>query len=175
MRCRSYRLIPHLLCRVQSAGLGGMTHNTVMLSWPGRWRRTNSWKNFISQPFIIHSSVHPSIHLSIHPSIIPSFLPSIHPSIHQSIHPSIYLSIYLSICPSYLFIETVRVATSRELAVPPQLQLALLCFIQARVVFYGDTNTHTHTKHYRYTHRHLHTQNHKSQIIHFTTTMLAVY
>uniref|UniRef100_A0A3Q3VWC2 Uncharacterized protein n=1 Tax=Mola mola TaxID=94237 RepID=A0A3Q3VWC2_MOLML len=35
---------------IQSAGLGGMKHNTVLMSWPGSWRQSNdaqSWKNFI--------------------------------------------------------------------------------------------------------------------------------
>ncbi|KAK9528234.1 hypothetical protein VZT92_014717 [Zoarces viviparus] len=35
---------------IQSAGLGGMKHNTVLMAWPGNWRQANdpqSWKNFI--------------------------------------------------------------------------------------------------------------------------------
>ncbi|XP_068565667.1 solute carrier family 12 member 7 isoform X1 [Cebidichthys violaceus] len=35
---------------IQSAGLGGMKHNTVLMAWPGTWRQANdpqSWKNFI--------------------------------------------------------------------------------------------------------------------------------
>ncbi|XP_074478029.1 solute carrier family 12 member 7 isoform X4 [Sebastes fasciatus] len=35
---------------IQSAGLGGMKHNTVLMAWPGTWRQSNdpqSWKNFI--------------------------------------------------------------------------------------------------------------------------------
>ncbi|CAL8276828.1 unnamed protein product [Lota lota] len=35
---------------VQSAGLGGMKHNTVLLAWPAAWRQAQdsySWKNFI--------------------------------------------------------------------------------------------------------------------------------
>uniref|UniRef100_A0A671YGK9 Solute carrier family 12 member 7 n=1 Tax=Sparus aurata TaxID=8175 RepID=A0A671YGK9_SPAAU len=35
---------------IQSAGLGGMKHNTVLMGWPGTWRQSNdpqSWKNFI--------------------------------------------------------------------------------------------------------------------------------
>ncbi|XP_053268070.1 solute carrier family 12 member 7 isoform X2 [Pleuronectes platessa] len=35
---------------IQSAGLGGMKHNTVLMAWPGAWRQSNdpqSWKNFI--------------------------------------------------------------------------------------------------------------------------------
>ncbi|XP_027004862.2 solute carrier family 12 member 7 isoform X1 [Tachysurus fulvidraco] len=39
--------ISHL---VQSAGLGGMKHNTVLMAWPGAWKQSNdplSWKNFI--------------------------------------------------------------------------------------------------------------------------------
>ncbi|KAM6976565.1 solute carrier family 12 member 7 [Aplochiton taeniatus] len=35
---------------IQSAGLGGMKHNTVLLAWPGTWKQSNdphSWKNFI--------------------------------------------------------------------------------------------------------------------------------
>ncbi|KAL1006346.1 hypothetical protein UPYG_G00071150 [Umbra pygmaea] len=35
---------------IQSAGLGGMKHNTVLMAWPGTWKQANdtvSWKNFI--------------------------------------------------------------------------------------------------------------------------------
>ncbi|KAG7525845.1 solute carrier family 12 member 7-like isoform X6 [Solea senegalensis] len=35
---------------IQSAGLGGMKHNTVLMAWPGNWKQSNdpqSWKNFI--------------------------------------------------------------------------------------------------------------------------------
>ncbi|CAI9537156.1 unnamed protein product, partial [Staurois parvus] len=39
--------ISHL---IQSAGLGGMKHNTVLMAWPQRWKQPNipySWKNFV--------------------------------------------------------------------------------------------------------------------------------
>ncbi|XP_041824779.1 solute carrier family 12 member 7 isoform X2 [Melanotaenia boesemani] len=39
--------ISHL---IQSAGLGGMKHNTVLMAWPGTWKQANdpqSWRNFI--------------------------------------------------------------------------------------------------------------------------------
>ncbi|XP_077166761.1 solute carrier family 12 member 7 isoform X6 [Paroedura picta] len=39
--------ISHL---IQSAGLGGMKHNTVLMAWPQSWRQTDnpfSWKNFV--------------------------------------------------------------------------------------------------------------------------------
>ncbi|KAM9333742.1 LOW QUALITY PROTEIN: solute carrier family 12 member 7-like [Pholidichthys leucotaenia] len=39
--------ISHL---IQSAGLGGMKHNTVLMAWPGTWKQSNdpqSWRNFI--------------------------------------------------------------------------------------------------------------------------------
>uniref|UniRef100_A0A493TGW1 Solute carrier family 12 member 7 n=1 Tax=Anas platyrhynchos platyrhynchos TaxID=8840 RepID=A0A493TGW1_ANAPP len=39
--------ISHL---IQSAGLGGMKHNTVLMAWPQSWKRTEnhfSWKNFV--------------------------------------------------------------------------------------------------------------------------------
>ncbi|KAK3571618.1 hypothetical protein QTP86_015353 [Hemibagrus guttatus] len=35
---------------IQSAGLGGMKHNTVLMAWPNSWKQSNdtlSWKNFI--------------------------------------------------------------------------------------------------------------------------------
>ncbi|XP_053351369.1 solute carrier family 12 member 7 isoform X6 [Clarias gariepinus] len=35
---------------IQSAGLGGMKHNTVLMAWPNSWKQCNdplSWKNFI--------------------------------------------------------------------------------------------------------------------------------
>uniref|UniRef100_A0A8C7JDA1 Solute carrier family 12 member 7 n=1 Tax=Oncorhynchus kisutch TaxID=8019 RepID=A0A8C7JDA1_ONCKI len=35
---------------IQTAGLGGMKHNTVLMAWPGTWKQSNdpvSWKNFI--------------------------------------------------------------------------------------------------------------------------------
>lgn len=37
---------------IQSAGLGGMKHNTVLMAWPGNWRQSDdaqSWKNFIGR------------------------------------------------------------------------------------------------------------------------------
>jgi potassium/chloride transporter 7 len=37
---------------IQTAGLGGMKHNTVLMAWPGTWKQSNdpvSWKNFIGQ------------------------------------------------------------------------------------------------------------------------------
>ncbi|XP_062986280.1 solute carrier family 12 member 7 isoform X2 [Elgaria multicarinata webbii] len=39
--------ISHL---IQSAGLGGMKHNTVLMAWPQSWKQTDnpfSWKNFV--------------------------------------------------------------------------------------------------------------------------------
>ncbi|XP_060778435.1 solute carrier family 12 member 7 isoform X4 [Neoarius graeffei] len=39
--------ISHL---IQSAGLGGMKHNTVLMAWPNSWKQSNDpllWKNFI--------------------------------------------------------------------------------------------------------------------------------
>ncbi|XP_046286356.2 solute carrier family 12 member 7 isoform X2 [Marmota monax] len=35
---------------IQSAGLGGMKHNTVLMAWPGSWKQEDnpfSWKNFV--------------------------------------------------------------------------------------------------------------------------------
>ncbi|XP_036445211.1 solute carrier family 12 member 7 isoform X5 [Colossoma macropomum] len=35
---------------IQSAGLGGMKHNTVLMAWPGTWKQSSdplSWRNFI--------------------------------------------------------------------------------------------------------------------------------
>jgi len=35
---------------IQSAGLGGMKHNTVLMAWPQSWKQTEnnfSWKNFV--------------------------------------------------------------------------------------------------------------------------------
>lgn len=35
---------------IQSAGLGGMKHNSVLMAWPMNWRQSNdpqSWKTFI--------------------------------------------------------------------------------------------------------------------------------
>lgn len=35
---------------IQSAGLGGMKHNAVLMSWPTNWRQAESplsWRNFI--------------------------------------------------------------------------------------------------------------------------------
>uniref|UniRef100_A0A671QSN2 Solute carrier family 12 member 7-like n=1 Tax=Sinocyclocheilus anshuiensis TaxID=1608454 RepID=A0A671QSN2_9TELE len=35
---------------IQSAGLGGMKHNSVLMAWPANWRQSNdpqSWRNFI--------------------------------------------------------------------------------------------------------------------------------
>lgn len=41
---------------IQSAGLGGMKHNTVLMAWPGHWRQSNdaqSWRNFIGALLLI--------------------------------------------------------------------------------------------------------------------------
>lgn len=35
---------------IQSAGLGGMKHNAVLVAWPANWKQSESslsWKNFI--------------------------------------------------------------------------------------------------------------------------------
>lgn len=35
---------------IQSAGLGAMKHNTVLVGWPGAWRQADgpsSWRNFV--------------------------------------------------------------------------------------------------------------------------------
>lgn len=35
---------------IQSAGLGGMKHNTVLMGWPESWKQADnpfSWKNFV--------------------------------------------------------------------------------------------------------------------------------
>ncbi len=35
---------------IQSAGLGGMKHNSVLMAWPANWKQSNdpqSWRNFI--------------------------------------------------------------------------------------------------------------------------------
>lgn len=35
---------------IQSAGLGGMKHNAVLMAWPSGWRQAESdsrWRNFI--------------------------------------------------------------------------------------------------------------------------------
>lgn len=35
---------------IQSAGLGGMKHNTVLMAWPEAWKQADnpfSWKNFV--------------------------------------------------------------------------------------------------------------------------------
>ncbi|XP_013924500.1 PREDICTED: solute carrier family 12 member 7-like [Thamnophis sirtalis] len=43
--------ISHL---IQSAGLGGMKHNTVLMAWPQSWKQTDnrfSWKNFVGMCF----------------------------------------------------------------------------------------------------------------------------
>lgn len=35
---------------IQSAGLGGMKHNTVLMAWPQAWKQADnpfSWKNFV--------------------------------------------------------------------------------------------------------------------------------
>lgn len=45
---------------IQSAGLGGMKHNTVLMAWPGAWRQSNdahSWMNFIGVLFNSKESV----------------------------------------------------------------------------------------------------------------------
>ncbi|CAB1326295.1 unnamed protein product [Coregonus sp. 'balchen'] len=42
---------------IQSAGLGGMKHNTVLMAWPGGWKQAEDsypWKNFIDVWWIVH-------------------------------------------------------------------------------------------------------------------------
>lgn len=44
---------------IQSSGLGGMRHNTVVMGWPDAWRQSEdpqSWKTFISES-LSHTSV----------------------------------------------------------------------------------------------------------------------
>lgn len=45
---------------IQSAGLGGMKHNTVLMAWPGNWRQSNdaqSWRNFIGALLFINGCI----------------------------------------------------------------------------------------------------------------------
>lgn len=45
-------------CLIQSAGLGGMKHNTVLMAWPQSWKETEnrfSWKNFVGMGFLTFS------------------------------------------------------------------------------------------------------------------------
>lgn len=58
---------------MQTAGLGGMKHNTVLLGWPDSWRKKTSWRNFVGE-----SSFHSSILSYLHSSIL-LFLYSIAP------------------------------------------------------------------------------------------------
>lgn len=51
---------------IQSAGLGGMKHNTVLMAWPGSWKQEDnpfSWKNFVGGC----GSQHPSALLGMVP------------------------------------------------------------------------------------------------------------
>lgn len=41
---------------IQSCGLGGMKHNTVVMGWPYGWRQSEdprAWKTFISKPLTV--------------------------------------------------------------------------------------------------------------------------
>jgi ABC-type sulfate transport system permease component len=41
---------------IQSAGLGGMKHNAVLMAWPGGWKQAEDsypWKNFIGTHTIL--------------------------------------------------------------------------------------------------------------------------
>lgn len=43
---------------IQSAGLGGMKHNTVLMAWPQSWKQTEnrfSWKNFVGMCLLTFS------------------------------------------------------------------------------------------------------------------------
>jgi len=45
----------HVYCSVQTVGLGGLEHNTVMMAWPSGWNSpvdNPSWKQFIGKLFI---------------------------------------------------------------------------------------------------------------------------
>lgn len=40
---------------IQSAGLGGMKHNTVLMAWPEHWKQQDdpfSWRNFVGKPAV---------------------------------------------------------------------------------------------------------------------------
>lgn len=44
---------------IQSCGLGGMKHNTVVMGWPYGWRQSEdprAWKTFISKSLLKHFS-----------------------------------------------------------------------------------------------------------------------
>lgn len=44
-------LSPCIVTRMQSAGLGGLKHNTIMIGWPYGWRHETEkqpWKSFVS-------------------------------------------------------------------------------------------------------------------------------
>lgn len=61
---------------IQSAGLGGMKHNTVLMAWPEAWKQADnpfSWKNFVGRcgrHFPPGSMMAPRVLLS-YPSIWP--------------------------------------------------------------------------------------------------------
>eukprot|EP00118_Oscarella_pearsei_P002328 m.10248 g.10248 ORF g.10248 m.10248 type:complete len:1083 (+) comp22073_c0_seq3:74-3322(+) len=43
----SPNLLSGISSLVQNAGLGGLTHNTVLIEWPDSWKRKETWKPFI--------------------------------------------------------------------------------------------------------------------------------
>lgn len=54
---------------IQSSGLGGMRHNTVVMGWPHAWRQSEdpqSWKTFISECLPIR----PAYGLFIHSRVL---------------------------------------------------------------------------------------------------------
>ena len=55
---RILRLYDFLFIRVQSAGLGGLKPNTVMLSWPHDWKNDPKWQAFIRKYFLTTDNKH---------------------------------------------------------------------------------------------------------------------
>lgn len=45
---------------IQSCGLGGMRHNTVIMGWPSGWRQSDdsrAWKTFIGKHYFLFQLV----------------------------------------------------------------------------------------------------------------------
>ena len=38
--------LKYTCCRLQTAGLGGLRPNTILMGWPDNWRSKNSYENF---------------------------------------------------------------------------------------------------------------------------------
>lgn len=103
---------------IQSSGLGGMRHNTVVMGWPHAWRQSEdpqSWKTFISESKRIENiSEHPKLLTEL--NVVDEMLRALHDLSSQGNRLT---------APPLFPPDTVRVTTAAHLAllVPKNISL----------------------------------------------------